>query len=162
MSGVSTPTPRLRVEQQPAGSNPATWGDPHLNQATQRLEEAICGFCSFTLSGAATLSTANFTGDQAHFAVLNVTGGTGGTVTIPSVEKLYTVINGSTGQVVITTGSGLNATLNAGEVYGVACDGANCRLIQAAAFANGSSIKAANISDINQRILRRFWLMEGR
>ena len=170
--GVSTPTTRLRIEQQAAGTNVSTWGDPHLNQALQRVEESICGFCSLAnVVGPLSLTTANFTGDQAHFAVLNITSGTGGAITIPSVEKLYTVINNTSGIIQITTGAGAVASLAAGSVSQVACDSSNCLLVQSAAF-TAVPTQAGNAGgylttdgatpswgNLKQMILRRTWLL---
>ncbi|MFM8941674.1 MAG: hypothetical protein ACKOEY_17155, partial [Phenylobacterium sp.] len=47
---------------------------------------------------------------------LNVTGGTGGTITVPGVKKLYFVRNTASGAVVITTGAGAPASFASGEV----------------------------------------------
>jgi hypothetical protein len=56
-----------------------------------------------------------------------VTGGTGGTITIPSLEKPYLVRNGASGDVVVTTGAGVTVTLTPTELTWVICDGVNVR-----------------------------------
>jgi len=77
------------------------------------------------LSGPKVLTSTNGATDEARCAVLNVTGGTGGTITAPSVKKVYLVRNASSGPVIITTGSGVTATFAAGEVGFCAGDGTN-------------------------------------
>jgi hypothetical protein len=83
------------------------------------------GVEGFALSGSLTLTTANGSSDQARKRVLNVTSGTGGTITIPNLEKAYLVRNASSGNVIITTGSGTTATIKSGNVQFVFCDGSN-------------------------------------
>lgn len=124
----STPTTRLRLEKQGSGENSNTWGDK-LNEAVfDLLDESIAGVLSFSLSGAKTLTSANYDEDEARNAVINVTGGTGGTITIPSVQKSYLVRNAASDDVVITTGAGDTATVKAGNITGVFTDGTDTYL----------------------------------
>lgn len=132
---ASSPSTRLRLELQAAGENLNTWGAPKLNAALSRLEEALCGFVSTALSGALSLTSANYSGDQAHYAVLNLTSGTGGTITVPGVEKIYIVRNNTSGNVIVTTGSGTTATIIAGDLAWIAIDATNCYKLQASDFA---------------------------
>lgn len=132
---ASSPSTRLRLELQAAGENLNTWGAPKLNAAVSRLEEALCGFVSTALSGALSLTSANYSGDQAHYQVLNLTSGTGGTITVPGVEKTYIVRNNTSGNVIVTTGSGATATIIAGDLSWVAIDATNCYKLQASDFA---------------------------
>lgn len=131
----STPSTRIRAELQAAGENLNTWGAPKLNAAIQRLEEAICGRYGFTLSGTATLTSTNYSADQARMAFLDCTGGTGGTITTPGVEKVYYVRNAATGSLVFTTGAGTSATVVSGDSAVIVCDGTNWRKLQANDFA---------------------------
>lgn len=127
---ASSYSARLLLELQAAGESVNTWGDPKLNNVLNRVDFAIGGVISFTLSGSATLTSSSSatnlaTDHQAGAAFINVTGGTGGTVTIPSREKNYLVRNNSSGSVVITTGAGATATIPTGGMNWVQCDASN-------------------------------------
>ena len=115
----------FRLNYQAPGDNLNTWGTILNNGVFQLLEDAVAGMASFTLSGPRALISTNGATDEARCAVLNVTGGTGGTITAPSVKKVYLVRNASSGPVIITTGSGFTATFSAGEVGFCAGDGTN-------------------------------------
>lgn len=125
----STYSSRLRLNFQAPGDNLNTWGLV-LNTDDQLLEDAIAKRVAFALSGPKTLTTANGADDEARSAFLDVTSGSGGAITIPAVEKLYTVRNGASGDVSITTGGATNATVKPGEVGWVVSDGANVRRVQ--------------------------------
>jgi hypothetical protein len=55
---------------------------------------------------------------------LDITGGTGGAITAPAVEKIYLVRNGASGDVTVGCGAGV-ATIHAGEVCFVVGDATN-------------------------------------
>lgn len=122
----STPSPLGNIELQAAGENLNTWGAPKLNDAIQRLTEMVAQTTPIA-SYPITLTSTNYVANQARNMILDCTGA-GGTVTIPSQSKLYIVRNGSSGDVVITTGSGLTATVASGDTAPVVSDGTNCRL----------------------------------
>jgi hypothetical protein len=82
------------------------------------FDQALDGMVSFSLAGSKTLTTNNGAPDEARCRYINITGGTGGTVTVPNVEKVYVVRNNSSASVTFTTGSGTTASVAAG-VYGV-------------------------------------------
>jgi hypothetical protein len=92
----SSPTPLLNVEQQAAGENLNTWGDPNLNSALQRLTEAIAATTGVS-TYPVTLTSTNYVANQARNMILACTGA-GGTVTIPGQSKLYLVSNRSSGE----------------------------------------------------------------
>lgn len=118
----STHTTRNRLEKQGTGENSNTWGT-RLNEKTfDLIDTALDGLVAFTLSGTKTLTSTNAADDEARNRCLHITGGTGGTITIPSVEKLYFVVNQSTGSVIVTTGSGTTATVPTGVSTWVVCD----------------------------------------
>ena len=127
----SSYTSSLRFVLQATGENLNTWGVLNNNSMIALADYAIAGRAAFTLSGSKTLTTANGATDEARAAMLDITGGTGGTITVPAVEKLYTVRNAASGDVVVTTGGGATATIKPGEVVGVVCDAANVRRVQA-------------------------------
>ncbi len=118
---------RFRLNYQAPGDNLNIWGLVLNTGVFQLLEDAIAKRLAFTLSGSKALTTAQGATDEARCAFLDVTGGTGGTITIPSVEKIYLVRNGASGDVVVTTGAGLTATLTPGEVNLVVSDASNVR-----------------------------------
>lgn len=123
----SSASPNLRLDFQATGENVNTWGNKLNTNALQLLEDAISSRAAFTLSGPKTLTAANFATDEARCAVLDITGGTGGTITIPGVEKLYLVRNAAAGDVILTTGSGTTATFKPGDVGNCFCDNTNVR-----------------------------------
>ena len=126
-------TPRLRLEMQAAGENLNTWGAPKLNAVIARLDFAIAGWTTVALSGNYTLSASNGD-DEARAALLKFTGIGGCTVTLPSVSNRYDVMNSAAGPVILTTGAGAVATLGAGELAGVICDGGNVYKVRATEF----------------------------
>lgn len=106
----------LRLNLQAPGENLNTWGT-NLNAGVfQLIEDALAGAVSQSLSGSLTLTSANGATDQARCLALNITGGTGGTITVPGVRKLYWVRNQASGAVVVSTGAGATASFGAGEV----------------------------------------------
>jgi hypothetical protein len=133
---VSTATTRLRLEKQGAGDNDATWGT-NANTVFDLIDFAIGGMTTFTLSGTKTLSNTNYVADEARAAFLNITSGTGGTVTIPNVEKVYLVKNATSGTVTFTTGSGTTADVATGEFQLVVCIAGN--VVYASNYGNSVS-----------------------
>ena len=132
----SSPTTRLRLEKQAAGENDTTWGT-NANTVFDLIDFAIGGMTTFTLSGTKTLSNTNYVADEARAAFLNITSGTGGTVTIPNVEKVYLVKNATSGTVTFTTGSGTTADVATGEFQIVVCIAGN--VVYATNYGNGVS-----------------------
>lgn len=123
---TSTATTRNRLEKQGTGDNSNTWGT-YLNSSIDLIDAALDGRTAFALSGAKTLSSANYSPDESRERFLDITGGTGGTVTIPAVEKWYIVRNNASGDAVFTTGSGVTQTVKPGSVTLLVCDGTNIR-----------------------------------
>lgn len=118
---------RFRLNYQAPGDNLNVWGLVLNAGVFQLLEDAIARRVAFTLSGSKALTTAQGATDEARCAFLDVTGGTGGSIVIPSVEKIYLVRNGASGDVVVTTGAGVTSTLTPGEINFVVCDASNVR-----------------------------------
>ena len=119
-------TTRNRFEKMEPGQYLDTWGTRWNAQGgSDLIDAAMDGVEGYALSGSKTLTNNNGTSDEARKRVQNVTGGTGGTITIPNVEKAYFLRNASSGDVTITTGSGTTATLKTGLIKWVFCDGAN-------------------------------------
>lgn len=122
----STATTRNRLEKQGTGDNTNTWGT-YLNGSIDLIDSALDGRTAFTLSGSKTLTSANYADDESRERFLDITGGTGGTVTIPAVEKWYIVRNNASGDVVFTTGSGVTVTVKPGSLGLIVSDGTNIR-----------------------------------
>lgn len=123
---ASTYTANLRFTLQATGENLNTWGNILNSGAFSLIDSAISGRYSSNSSAPITLTTAQGATDQARVAILDITGGTGTTITAPSVSKIYFVRNASSGDVIVTTSGGSTmATLKAGERLPVFGDGAN-------------------------------------
>jgi hypothetical protein len=109
---------------QAPGENENTWGDINNQNVIELIDDGIFGRAAFSLSGPRTLSNTAGVASEARNAILHATSGAGGTLTIPTLSKLYMVINDTSGDVVITAG-GVTATVKATERNMVVCDGAN-------------------------------------
>lgn len=125
----SSYTARARFTLQATGENTNIWG-VILNQgAFDLVDFAINGVVTISASGATTLTTANGATDQARGAVLNYTGTTAGTLTIPSVEKVYQV-RSATADLTVTNGSS-SVTIPAGDSVTVITNGTTIWKLQA-------------------------------
>lgn len=120
---ASSATARLRLEKQGAGENLNTWGAPKLNTVIDLIDSAIAGLSTVALTGNYTLTSANYTADEARSALLKFTGAGPFTVTIPSVSKQYLIWNACSAAVTITTGAGSTVVIGAGAKVAVFCDG---------------------------------------
>jgi hypothetical protein len=119
-------TPLNRFEEQNPGENLNTWGSKLNADTIALIDFAISGRTALTPSGPITLTTANGAADQGRSAILDLTSGTGGTITIPALSHVYQVHNNCSGNAVFTTGSGISATVEPGSLATVICDGTNC------------------------------------
>lgn len=122
----SSPTPRLRLVLENPGENLNTWGSILNAGAISMVDDAVAGRAALTPSGNLTLTSSNYVTDQSRMAIIDCTSGTGGTLTIPAVTKVYQVRNACSGGVLVTTGSGAVATVEAGSLATVISDGTNC------------------------------------
>jgi hypothetical protein len=123
---ASTPTPRNRFNKQGTGDNTGTWGVKLNDEALEMVDEAIDGMTSIAISGNVTLTSVNYTTDQARKRILKLTGSPGVTykVTIPSVEKFY-IVHNATDVTQNIGAAGSAASLVSGAISGVYCDGTN-------------------------------------
>ncbi len=119
----SSATPRNRFELQAAGENLNTWGAPKLNQDISMVDASLDGMVTTAVSGSVVLSSINYAPDQARCRFLNVTGGTGVSMTAPSVEKWYWIRNNASGSSAVTTGGGVIGYAYPGEVVPVIGNG---------------------------------------
>lgn len=139
---TSTYTP-LGFNKQGPGDNANAWGDVLNEEVFDLVDEAIRGMASFTLSGTVTLTSTNGESNQARCAILNITGGTGGTVVIPDLSKVYLVLNGATGNAVVSASGGATATVEPNDLLLVICDGTNVRQMQIAGLGLKAYIDSA-------------------
>lgn len=120
---MATYTSGGRFTLQVTGTNNNTWGIVLNAGVFQLVDDSIFGRLAFTLSGTKVLTSVLGATDEARNAILDVTGGTGGTVTIPSTSKIYMGRNASVGDVTFSTGGITNAVLAAGDVMPLFTDG---------------------------------------
>lgn len=142
---ADTPTTRNRLRKLEPGQYANSWG-PEQNEdfGSDRLDQALDGLVSFALSGNKTLSSTNYETDEARMRMVIITSGTGGNVTIPSVEKWYLVLNLASGTVTFKTSGGTtNADVPAGTLAPVMCDGAKCYTQPLASYMLAAAASAA-------------------
>jgi hypothetical protein len=99
------------------------------------------------LSGAKVLTTALGAVDEARLAFLDVTSGTGGTVTVPAVAQGHFVRNASAGDAIISAG-GAAFTFKTGDIGPVFSDGASVY-----GLALGGKPLRQFIGDANQAVI---------
>ena len=133
---MSTPDPLFGVRLMAPGEYINQWGDPQLNAVISLIIEGIAKRVPFALSGTKTLTNNNYIANEARSAFLDVTGGTGGTIVIPDKSKIYLVRNACTGDVIVSTGGGITATVTKGGLaWVVSTGGATVVLVRDAAMA---------------------------
>lgn len=145
---ASTYSLRFRLNFQAPGDNLNIWGSTLNNAVFQLLEDAMAKRVAFALSGAKTLTSVNGASDEARCAFLDVTSGTGGTITAPGVEKLYLVRNAASGDVIVTTGAGTVATFKTGEIGWTVCDATNFRKALITDFAGAALTNVAQVNGL--------------
>ena len=119
----STASTRLRLEKMATGEKTNIWGTTQNAAQFDLLDEAVAGVETIALTGNHTLTSTNFVSDQARNMGLRFTGslGSGATITIPTVEKLYFVINDS-GQTLTFSAGGTTGVVENGRRKWVACN----------------------------------------
>ena len=119
---VSSYTPRNRLNKQATGDNTNTWGDVLNSGVFDLVDFAVDGWTSVTVNAPVALTSANGAADQARARTLKLSG-TGGTVTLPAVEKWYLVWNAGSGDMTLTVGGVTTTTLGSGDKLLVLTDG---------------------------------------
>jgi hypothetical protein len=119
----------LRLELQATNENDGTWGTKN-NTNLELLAFAVAGHSSVDISGGAgdtTLTTANYSSDQARSAFITLTGTLTGNrnVIIPSSTKSYIFRRNTTGNFTVTvkTAAGAGVLIPSGAVVQVFCNG---------------------------------------
>jgi hypothetical protein len=133
---ASTYSPSLKLTLPGDGDQSGLWGQTTNTNLGTLVEQAITGTVSITMSDANyTLTSFNGVTDEARNAVLVVTGTNAAVRDLipPVAEKLYTIVNNTTGgfaiRVIGASGTGVN--IPNGATCLVYCDGTN--------FVNGLS-----------------------
>jgi hypothetical protein len=136
-------SPSLKLTLMGDGDQTGLWGQTTNTNLGTLLEQAITGVTSITMSDANyTLTSFNGVTDEARNAVLVVTGTNAAVRDLipPVAEKLYTVVNNTSGgfaiRVIGASGTGVN--IPNGATCLVYCDGTN--------FVNGLSGSAGNFN----------------
>lgn len=122
----STASTRLRLEKMATGERTNTWGATQNASQFDLLDEAVAGVETIALTGNHTLTSTNYASDEARNMGLRFTGSlvSGATITIPTVEKLYFVINDS-GQTLTFSAGGTTGEVENGRRKWVACNAAD-------------------------------------
>jgi hypothetical protein len=139
---ASTYSPSLKLTLMGDGDQAGLWGQTTNTNLGTLVEQAITGVVSISMSNANyTLTSFNGVTDEARNAVLVVSGSNSAVrdVIPPVVEKLYTVVNNTSGgfaiRVIGASGTGVSILNGATQV--VYCDGTNF-IAASAAFVNGA------------------------
>lgn len=140
---ASTYSPSLKITLMGDGDQAGLWGQTTNTNLGTVLEQAITGVQSIVMTDANyTLTSFNGVSDEARNAVLVVTGTNNAVRDLipPVVEKLYTIVNNTTGgyaiRVIGASGTGVN--IPNGATCLVYCDGTN--------FVNGLSGSVGNFT----------------
>ena len=102
----------LKIQLMATGENSGTWGNVTNTNLGTALEQAITGSVDVTVSSNVTLSLTDSNAAQDARALrLNIGGSGGFNLTVPSIQKLYLVNNGTLGAVVVKNASGSTVTV---------------------------------------------------
>lgn len=121
---MSTFTSNNNLEMPAPNTQVNTWGVT-LNKNFSRLEDMASGVLKLALSGDHNIVYATDTTDEARFAVIDITSGTGGNIIFANKTSRYLVRNNATGTVIFKNSSGSYATVVAGETAEIFNDGTN-------------------------------------
>lgn len=141
-------TSLLQFVLQAIGGNDNSWGDV-LNQNFERVETAIAGTASITVTGNVTLSD-----DQARpaFIMLSGTPGAAATIQYPARARVFSVLNACGGSQTITvkTAAGTGVVVPRGRLVMLYCDGTNVDFVQSASEVGIGGI-VMNASDTSEQ-----------
>lgn len=127
---MSTYSPSLKLTLIGNGEQAGTWGTTTNTNLGTLLEQAITGVETITMLDADyTLTNLNGASDEARNAVIIATGTNTDTrkIVAPLVNKIYIVVNNTTGGYGVNIGGSTGAVVNvgSGETTQVFCDGTN-------------------------------------
>lgn len=146
---MTTFSTALKLELPGDGQQSGTWGQTTNKNLGTLIEQAITGVQSIVMTDTNyTLTSLNGVSDEARNAVLVVSGTNSAIrdVVAPLVNKLYTVVNSTSGgyAIRIRTASGSSVTVPNGYSIPVYCDGTNFYVAM-----NGSSGNFAISGDLS-------------
>ena len=102
----------LKIQLMATGENSGTWGNVTNTNLGTALEQAITGSVDVTVNSDTTLSLTDTNAAQNARALrLNIGGSGGFNLTVPSIQKLYLVNNGTLGAVVVKNATGSTVTV---------------------------------------------------
>lgn len=102
----------LKIQLMATGENSGTWGNVTNDNLGVAIEQAITGSVDVTVSSNTTLTLTDTNAAQNARALRLNLGGSGGfDLTVPAIQKLYLINNGSLGAVVVKNASGSTVTV---------------------------------------------------
>ena len=102
----------LKIQLMATGENSGTWGNVTNDNLGIAIEQAITGSVDVTVSSDTTLTLTDTNAAQNARALrLNIGGSGGFNLTVPSIQKLYLVNNGTLGAVVVKNATGSTVTV---------------------------------------------------
>jgi hypothetical protein len=148
---TSSPTTRNRLLKQGLGDNTNTWGDQQSTGDFDMIDVALDGLLQLTVSGNVTLSTANYTADQARNRAIKILAASSAsaTITVPAIEKWHLVWNASGyDQIIASGGGGSTVTIKAGEMVSVLCDAVNVKRLTISQMSNALDLGSFKITSL--------------
>ena len=130
-------TSLLGLAQPVTGTESGTWGTVVNDEITALVEQAVAGGVSIDVTaGNVTLTDTDGASNQARNAILLVTGtpGTSRNIVAPSSSKVYVVINGSDGAVVVKGSATTGVTIPAGTKTIAFWDGSDFVALSSSVF----------------------------
>jgi hypothetical protein len=130
-------TSLLGLAQPVTGTESGTWGTVVNDEITALVEQAVAGGVSIDVTaGNVTLTDTDGASNQARNAILLVTGtpGTSRNIVAPSSSKVYVVINGSDGAIVLKGSATTGVTIPAGTKTIAFWDGSDFVALSSSVF----------------------------
>ena len=130
-------TSLLGLAQPVTGTESGTWGTVVNDEITALVEQAVAGGVSIDVTaGNVTLTDTDGASNQARNAILLVTGtpGTSRNIVAPSSSKVYVVVNGSDGPVVLKGSATTGVTIPAGTKTIAFWDGSDFVALSSSVF----------------------------
>ena len=130
-------TSLLGLAQPVTGTESGTWGTVVNDEITALVEQAVAGGVSISVTaGNVTLTDTDGASNQARNAILLVTGtpGVSRNIVAPSSSKVYVVVNGSDGPVVLKGSATTGVTIPAGTKTIAFWDGSDFVALSSSVF----------------------------
>lgn len=146
-----TPTPNMKLRQQPSQKNRGVWGD-YLNDVLLKID-SIYDTTEITLTGGThVVVSENYAEDEATPLLIKVTGALvgPGVLQFPQLHRPYWIVNLTTGPwpLTVTTGAGTPRVIAQGGTTGIRIDGPAISIISQPVSAEGVSLGSSLFADI--------------